>query len=60
MTSFNDYLFPLNEAHVRLNGEMSLHAAHEAVTTVERKLKDRFGASTLVTLHMEPLADNTC
>ena len=48
------------EAHVRLDGEMSLHAAHEAVTTVERKLKDRFGPSTLVTLHMEPLADNTC
>ena len=42
------------EAHVRLDGSMSLDAAHEIATAIERKLKDRFGKATLVTLHMEP------
>lgn len=42
------------EAHVRLDGEMSLEAAHDIVTAVEYKLKDRFGPATLVTIHMEP------
>lgn len=42
------------EAHVRLDGEMSLEAAHDIVSAVERKLKDRFGPATLVTIHMEP------
>ena len=42
------------EAHVRLDAEMPLHEAHEIVSAIERKLKDRFGAATLVTIHMEP------
>ena len=42
------------EAHVRLDGEMSLKAAHDIVTAVEHRLKDRFGPATLVTIHMEP------
>ena len=42
------------EAHVRLNGSMSLDAAHEIVTEIEHSLKDRFGQATLVTIHMEP------
>ena len=42
------------EAHVRLDGEMSLKAAHDIVTAVEHRLKDRFGSATLVTIHMEP------
>lgn len=44
------------EAHVRLNGDLSLRAAHDIVTQIEHRLKDRFGSATLVTLHMEPLA----
>ena len=42
------------EAHVRLDGDMSLEAAHEIVTAMEHRIKERFGASTLVTIHMEP------
>ena len=42
------------EAHVRLNGEMSLREAHDIVTAIEHQIKDRFGAATLVTIHMEP------
>lgn len=43
------------EAHVRLDGDMSLREAHDIVSGVEHKLRERFGSSTLVTLHMEPL-----
>lgn len=42
------------EAHVRLDGKMSLDAAHDIVTAIEHRIKDRFGKSTLVTIHMEP------
>ena len=43
------------EAHVRLRGDMSLHEAHAIVSEIEKRLRDRFGAQTLVTIHMEPL-----
>ena len=42
------------EAHVRLSGDMSLREAHDVVTEIEHRIKDRFGAATLVTIHMEP------
>ena len=42
------------EAHVRLAGEMTLHDAHEIVSAIEHRIKDRFGSGTLVTIHMEP------
>ena len=42
------------EVHVRMDGEMPLHEAHEIVSEMEHKLKDRFGPDTLVTIHMEP------
>ena len=43
------------EAHVRLDGDLSLREAHDIVTALERKIKEALGSSTLVTLHMEPL-----
>ena len=43
------------EAHVRLDGEMSLREAHEIVSAIERKIKERFGHNALVTIHMEPV-----
>ena len=43
------------EAHVRMDGSMSLREAHEIVTVIENKLKERFGGETIVTIHMEPL-----
>ena len=43
------------EAHVRLRGDMSLHEAHTIVSAIEKRLRARFGAQTLVTIHMEPL-----
>jgi cation diffusion facilitator family transporter len=42
------------EVHVRMDGEMSLSSAHDIVSQMENRLKDRFGKDTLVTIHMEP------
>ena len=42
------------EAHVRLSGEMSLHDAHAIVSEIEKRLRERFGANTIVTIHAEP------
>ena len=43
------------EAHVRMDGQLPLNTVHERATTIERKLKERFGSKTHVTLHMEPV-----
>ena len=42
------------ESHIRMDGSLSLDAAHELASAIEQKLKDRFGRETLVTIHMEP------
>ena len=42
------------ESHVRMDGNLSLNTVHEQATAIERKLKERFGPETLVTIHMEP------
>ncbi|MBQ6039128.1 MAG: cation transporter [Bacteroidaceae bacterium] len=43
------------ETHVRMDGNLSLHKAHERATSIEQKLKERFGPQTHVTIHMEPV-----
>ena len=43
------------EVHVRMDGQLPLHTVHERATTIEKKLKERFGVKTHVTLHMEPI-----
>ena len=43
------------EAHVRMDGQLPLTIVHERATSIERKLKERFGEKTHVTLHMEPV-----
>ena len=42
------------EAHVRLDGDMSLAEAHDIISAMETAIRARFGAATLVTIHMEP------
>ena len=42
------------EAHIRLNGALTLQEAHDRTTEIERRLKERFGSEALITLHMEP------
>jgi len=43
------------EAHVRMDGHLPLQQVHERATAIEHKLKERFGAKTHVTIHMEPI-----
>lgn len=43
------------EAHVRLDGTMSLNEAHGIVSDIERIIRDHFGHGTIVTIHMEPV-----
>ena len=43
------------EVHVRMDGQLPLTVVHERATTIERKLKQRFGPDTHVALHMEPV-----
>ncbi|MBQ3723393.1 MAG: cation transporter [Bacteroidales bacterium] len=47
------------EAHIRMDGALSLQQAHDRTTEIENKLKDRFGRDTLVTLHTEPIKQPT-
>lgn len=43
------------EAHIRMDGNLSLLQAHELTSAIESQLKERFGSETIVTLHMEPV-----
>lgn len=43
------------ESHVRLDGNMTLNEAHEIVSAIEDRIRDRFGHGTIVTIHMEPV-----
>jgi len=42
------------EAHVRMDGSMSLTEAHDRASAIERSLKEKYGPRTHVTIHMEP------
>jgi len=42
------------EMHLRLPGDMPLSEAHERVSSIERQLKEEFGNSTLIMIHLEP------
>ncbi|MBO4827015.1 MAG: cation transporter [Prevotella sp.] len=43
------------ESHIRMDGNLSLKEAHDKASVIERKLKEYFGESTHVTLHVEPV-----
>lgn len=42
------------DVHVRMDGEVTLEHSHQCATSIEHKLKARFGSDTHVTVHMEP------
>ena len=43
------------ELHIRMDGDISLTRAHARAHDVEQALKERFGADTHVTVHVEPV-----
>lgn len=40
--------------HVKMDGNLSLYQAHSIASEVEKKLHDRFGKHSIITVHMEP------
>lgn len=42
------------DMHVRMDGNISLHEAHEKVTAIEKKLREAFGSNTYISIHAEP------
>lgn len=47
----NDYAI---EAHIRVDGRISVEHAHHLTREIEGKLRDKFGAATHIALHVEP------
>ena len=45
------------EAHIRMDGHLTLQQAHSRATDIEHLLKKHFGPKTHVTIHMEPLKE---
>ncbi len=45
------------DAHIKMDGSMNLKSAHDIATQTERALKERYGAQTHTSLHMEPLIE---
>ncbi|MBR5034690.1 MAG: cation transporter [Bacteroidales bacterium] len=45
------------EVHVRMDGSQTLAQAHESASHIEKQLKERFGADSHVTIHMEPVKE---
>lgn len=48
----NDYAI---EIHVRVEGRTSVSEAHLLTLEIEKRLRDRYGANTHVSVHVEPL-----
>ena len=43
------------EFHIRMDGEITLTQAHDKISTIEQKLKERYGKETHVIIHSEPV-----
>ncbi len=43
------------DVHIKMDGEMKLTEAHDIATRLETEIRRRFGASTMIYVHMEPL-----
>lgn len=42
------------ELHIRVDPEMCVNEAHDITSEVEKRLRERFGEQTFVTVHVEP------
>ena len=43
------------EVHIRMDGNLSLNEAHHITSLVEKKLKEKYGEGTNLSVHAEPL-----
>lgn len=46
------------ELHILMDGDISLHEAHDKASEVENLLRERYGADTHVAVHVEPKEEN--
>ena len=46
------------EMHVRMPGNISLYESHCHATEIEKRLRSKFGSSTHIGLHVEPVKVN--
>lgn len=47
------------EMHLRMRGDVSLFEAHRHACLLEHRLREEFGESTLINLHIEPLKEHS-
>lgn len=47
------------EMHVRLPGSLTLAEAHNIVSSAEKRLRERFGQGTFISIHMEPVKEKS-
>ena len=43
------------EVHIRVDGDMSVRESHSLTESIERRLRERFGESTMIAIHVEPI-----
>ena len=43
------------EMHLRMSGDTSLYIAHQRTCEIEKRLREHFGAYTLINIHVEPI-----
>lgn len=43
------------EVHIRVDGDMSVRESHSLTESIERRLRERFGQGTIVSIHVEPI-----
>lgn len=43
------------DVHVRVDGGMSVARSHELTVGIERRLRERFGSQTMISIHVEPV-----
>lgn len=46
------------EMHIRMNGAITLNEAHHHSMLLERRLREKYGQQTMISLHIEPLKVN--
>lgn len=45
------------EVHVRMDGQMTVEHSHDLTVEIERRLRERFGAGTMIAIHVEPVKE---
>lgn len=43
------------EVHIRLDGRMSVDESHAITKSIEHDLRERYGAGTIISIHVEPI-----